>query len=219
MNALSFNALQHIFRGEFEEARVWVEKFSEIDPVSPWGFRNQSWFYYYQQQYARAADAMRSALVLDPHFREGQFLLAYAYLREARYPEVIAQLQELPDGPYNASKWGALGEAYACSGAIEKAHEALGKIDELARTEYVSPIIRGSIYAGLEDWTRVLEQSEQAYVEHTPWLSTLKVDPRYDPIRADTRIGDLLRRMNLVGQVDNLLIVDLCTAVEPHRPA
>jgi tetratricopeptide (TPR) repeat protein len=147
-----------------------------------------------------------SALALDPHFREGQFLLAYAYLREARYPEAIAQLQELPDGPYNASKWGALGEAYACSGAIEKAHEALGKIDELARTEYVSPIIRGSIYAGLEDWTRVFEQSEQAYVEHTPWLSTLKVDPRYGPIRPDPRIGDLLRRMNLVGQVDNLLI-------------
>jgi hypothetical protein len=73
-------------------------------------------------------------LCLDPHFREGQFLLACACLREARYPEATAQLQELPDGPYNASKWGALGEAYACSGAIEKKRTRHWARSELART-------------------------------------------------------------------------------------
>ena len=78
------------------------------------------------------------------------------------------------------------------------AYDALDKIDALARTEYVSPISRASIYAGLSDWERVFEQLEQAYLEHTPWLSSLKVDPRYDPIRSDPRFASLLKRINLL---------------------
>jgi serine/threonine-protein kinase len=198
MQALSYVALQHLFRGEFEPARICVEKCSELDPMSPWSFRNQSWYYYYQRQYGLAADAMQSALALDPEFREGQFSLAYSYLRQQRYPEAIALLQQLPEGPYNAAKWGALGEAYACSGDTAAAHDALNKIDALAHTEYVSPISRVSIYSGLRDWHRVFQQLEQAYLEHTPWLSSLKVDPRYDPIRSDPRFASLLKRINLL---------------------
>jgi hypothetical protein len=44
MSALKFNALQHIFRCEFEEARVWVEKSSEIDAVSPRVFGTRAGF-------------------------------------------------------------------------------------------------------------------------------------------------------------------------------
>jgi adenylate cyclase len=197
IHALAYSALQHIFRGEFGEARLVVEKSSELDPVSPWSFRNQSWFYYYQRQYGLAADSMQSALALDPHFREGQFLLAYAYLRESRYTDAISKLLELPAGPYEATKWGALGEAYACSGNTAAAKDALSKIDALAQNEYVSPICRAGIYAGLGDWDRVFDQLEQAYLEHTPWLAALKVDPRYDPLRSDPRMTSLLKRINL----------------------
>jgi serine/threonine-protein kinase len=198
MQALSYAALQHVFRGEFDQARICVEKCSQLDPMSPWSFRNQSWFYYYQRQYGPAADAMRSALALDPEFREGQFSLAYSFLRQGRYPEAISLLQELPEGPYNAAKWGALGEAHACSGNTAAAHDALNKIDALAHTEYVSPISRVSIYAGLRDWQRVFQQLELAFLEQTPWLTSLKVDPRYDPIRSDPRFTSLLKRINLL---------------------
>jgi adenylate cyclase len=197
INAVGYDALHHLFRGEFEVARAGVEKYTELDPVSPWCFRNQSWSHYFQRQYGPAVDAMRSALALDPHFREGQFMLAYAYLRQGRYAEAIAQLLELPAGPYEATKWGALGEAYACSGNTSGAQDALSKIDALAQTEYVSPINRVCIYAGLRDWERVFEHLEQAYLDHTPWLSALKVDPRYDPIRSDPRTASLLTRINL----------------------
>jgi adenylate cyclase len=195
--ALEYAALQHLFRGEFEEARLVVEKSSELDPVSPWSFRNQSWYHYYQRQYSPAAEAMQSALALDPHFREGQFLLAYAYLRQGRYADAVSQLLALPEGPYNATKWGALGEAYACLGNTAGAFDALERIDTLARTEYVSPICQASIYAGLRDWPSVFEQLEKAYLEQTPWLSSLKIDPRYDPIRSDPRMTSLLKRINL----------------------
>jgi tetratricopeptide (TPR) repeat protein len=197
MNALSMNALQHVFRGEFQAAQRYIEKSSELDPISPWSFRNQAWYYYFKREYGQAIDAMRSALALDPNFREGQFMLAYAYLRQDRFTEAIAQLIGLPDGPYDATKWGALGEAYACAGSIAAAEDALSRLDALARTGYVSPYNRACIYAGLRQWERVFEQLELAYLEHTPWLSAIKVDPRYDPIREDPRLAGLLTRLNL----------------------
>ena len=198
MQALSYCALQHIFRAEFDEARICVEKSSELDPVSPWSYRNQSWYFYYQRQYGPAAEAMQSALALDPQFREGQFSLAYSYLRQGRHADAIALLQALPEGPYNATKWGALGEAYACSGNTAAAYDALNRIATLARTEYVSPISRAAIYAGLNDWEHLFQQLEQAYLEQTPWLTSIKVDPRYDPIRSDPRFASILKRIKLV---------------------
>jgi len=200
MNALTFDALQLVFQGKFREARVRVDKTSELDPVSPCSLRNEAWYWYFQRQYNLAKAAMRSALALDPDFREGQFLLAYAYLRDSRYQDAVAQLIDLPEGPYSATKWGALGEAYACSGDTTAAVDALSRIDALASSGYVSPISRAWIYAGLRDWDRVFEQFEKAYLEHTFWLSSIKVDPRYDAIRDDPRMVDLLRRMNLAAQ-------------------
>ena len=56
-----------------------------------------------------------------------------------------------------------------------------------------------SVYAGLGEWDRVFEELEHAYLEHSPWLCLLKVDPRYDPIRGDPRMADLLSRMGLTS--------------------
>lgn len=197
MVAVSYDALRLVFLGRFEEARIRVERSSELDPLSPWSFRNQSWYYYFQGQYQLAADAMKNALALDPDFREGQFLFAYAYLRQSRYADAIAQLEALPEGAYSATKWGALGEAYACSGDLGAAADALSKLDALASTGYVSPINRVWIYAGLREWDHVFEHLEQAYSEHSLWLSSIRIDPRFDPIRSDPRMANLLARINL----------------------
>ena len=38
---------------------------------------------------------------------------------------------------------------------------------------------------------------EQAYREHSPALTNIKVDPRYDNLRQDQRFQGLLARVNL----------------------
>ncbi|HEY2171146.1 MAG TPA: hypothetical protein VGJ30_16095 [Candidatus Angelobacter sp.] len=38
---------------------------------------------------------------------------------------------------------------------------------------------------------------EQAYKEHSPALTNIKVDPRYDNLRKDQRFQGLLARINL----------------------
>ncbi len=137
------------------------------------------------------------ALALDERNNEARFLLGYAYLRKLLYAEAVAEFTQLPEGPFSATKWGALGEAYGAWDRAEEARDALQRLDALAGTEYVSPISRLSVYAGLGEWDRVMEELEQAYTDHCPGLCLLKVDPRYDPIRSRPRIANLLERMHL----------------------
>ena len=191
-------AVHHLCQGQFPEARNAVERCTQLDPISPFSFRSWGWFYYFTQDFDRSIESFQSAISIDPSFREVQFLLAHAYLRKARYADAIEALHRLPDAPvYLATKWGALGEAYAMAGDKAAAHEALMTLDTLARTAYVSPMSRLSIYAGLGDWDRVFEGLEQAYADHSAWLTLAKIDPRYDTIRSDSRFAKLLERIGL----------------------
>ena len=197
MTAHAYQALLPLCHGQFAELAAGLDKASQLDPLSPWSFRNRGWYYYYGGQYDQAIEVLNTALALDPRFREAQFMLAYAYLRERRYGEAIAQLLELPVGPFDAARWGALGEAYACSGSLGGARDALNQLDALAKTGYVSPRHRVAIHAGLGEWDRVFEEMELAYADRGPWLCLLKVDPRYEPVRSDPRFTGLLERMRL----------------------
>jgi adenylate cyclase len=194
-----FYAFQLLCHGEFAEALNLIEKCIHLDPLSPRISRVKGWAYYLERRYDEAIASLKLALALDQRNSEARFLLGYAYLRKEMYAEAVAELTQLSEGPFSATKWGALGEAYGIWGKTQEARDAWQTLDALAGTEYVSPISRLSVYAGLGEWDRVIEQLELAYASHSPLLCLLKVDPRYDPIRSDRRVADLLTRMHLQG--------------------
>jgi Flp pilus assembly protein TadD len=114
------------------------------------------------------------------------------------YREAIAEFQrafELSEG--SPTMMGALGHAYALSGNREKARDALANLQELSKRRYVPPFDLAVIYAGLADKERAFEWLEEAFEDRSWRLTRLKVDPRFDRLRADTRFGSLLRRMGL----------------------
>jgi adenylate cyclase len=181
----------------FREAQAVLERALELDPLSPYSFYNQGVCFYFQRQYEAAIDALKMAGELDPRFREAQYMLAHAYMYKLDHGQAIAQLLELPSGPYDATRWGALGEAYARAGDRTRAELALRELDVLAETGYVSPLTRAAIRAGLGDWDRMFEDLEEAYQTRCPWMCMLKVEPRYDLVRSDPRFLYLLERMHL----------------------
>jgi hypothetical protein len=61
-----------------------------------------------------------------------------------------------------------------------------------------SPILRLNPFAlphRLEDWRGCYAWLEEAYDERSVWLIWLGVDPKFDPLRDDPRLKNLLRRM------------------------
>ena len=61
----------------------------------------------------------------------------------------------------------------------------------------MAPVNLALVYAGLGDKDLAFAWLEKACDDHSQWLSEIRVDPAFDPLRSDTRFVDLLRRMNI----------------------
>ena len=62
-----------------------------------------------------------------------------------------------------------------------------------------------SAYVRIGDHDQALAWLEQLYAERGAWIRTLKTNAVWDPLRADPRFQDLLRRTNVVQPPTPLL--------------
>jgi len=92
---------------------------------------------------------------------------------------------------------GALGHAYAVAGKRPEAEKTLAALKEQSTHHYVAPFDIALIYVGLGSKSSAFDWLDKAYEDRSTWLHSLKVDPRFDRVRDDTRYRDLLRRMRL----------------------
>ena len=135
---------------------------------------------------------------MDPNFAAGHRPLGMAYEQKGMYMKAIAEFQKaLAASQGNPFALGALGHAYAVSGNREKARQVLSDVLELSKHRYVPPFSTAVIYTGLGDKERALEWLEKAFDDRSLEMIFLKVDPRFDRLRADPRFANLLRRMGL----------------------
>ncbi len=184
--------------GRSEQAIASVKRAQQLDPLSMIINTEVGWQLLHARRYEEAIEQIRKALEMDPNFAQGHSYLGLAYEQRAMYQEAIAELQKAFDlSGGNTYMLGSLGHAYALSGNREKALQALANLHELAGRRYVSTFGTALIYTGLGDKKPALEGLEKAFEDRYWGLLWLKVDPRFDRLRADPRFASLLRRMGL----------------------
>jgi tetratricopeptide (TPR) repeat protein len=147
------------------------------------------------RQYDEALQVFQNVIRMQPDYPLAHSGLASIYAAKGMYAEAINELQTairlygVPNGLMD------LGYVYAVSG---KRAEALAILSKLRTSkEYVSPTGVALLYTGMGDKEAAFQWLERAYVSHDSQLQYLKVDPRYDSLRSDSRLADLLRRMRL----------------------
>jgi len=78
-----------------------------------------------------------------------------------------------------------------------EASKILDDLQELSKRRYVSPVWRELILAYMgRSKDKVFEALDRGYEDRYEYMSSLKVEPIWDPFRADPRFKALLRRMN-----------------------
>jgi tetratricopeptide (TPR) repeat protein len=93
---------------------------------------------------------------------------------------------------------GFLGHAYAVTGKHAEAQKVLSEMLALAERKHIDAFSVALVYAGLGERDHALDWLENAYDNHSGWLTQMaKNDPRLDGLRPDPRFQNILWRMGL----------------------
>ena len=185
--------------GQHAEAIVAFQRAIELDPLSliihaTLGRHG----YFFARQYDQAIAQLQKTLEMDENFWVAHHFLGWVYACADRLPEALAAFhtaQRLQ--PDNQEVLAVLGYAYGRAGQVVEARRAFAEATQSSRGRYVSPMWPALIALGMGEHDQALGWLEKAYEDRAQMLSEAKVDSIYDPLRADSRFIDLLRRVGL----------------------
>ena len=182
--------------GHFDEALRESERARELDPLSLIIATDNGAILYFSRQYDRAIEKLRAVLEVDPNFTHAH-ILEYVYVQKGMFADAQADLEKLRR--VDDSPWSLAQSAYIFgrSGQQPEARRALEKLEQLNRHHQIDPAPILIAYVGIGNKDEAFAWLEKAYSQHSNVLTSLKVDPIYDPLRSDPRFQDLLRRVGL----------------------
>jgi tetratricopeptide (TPR) repeat protein len=196
--ALHWYAFYLSERGRYEEGITYIRKAQAVDPLSLIINANVGYILYVSRRYDEALAAVKKTLDLDPSFYLAYEYLGYIHEQQKLYDKSVAALQKAKSlSPDNMTIQAELARAYAVAGQKEKARAILNELLETSKSSYVSSFDIANIYIGLGEKDPAMEWLEKAYQGRSDQLAYLKMDPRLDPLRSDSRFIKLLTRVGL----------------------
>jgi len=192
-----WNAEHLTWLGRFDEALRESERARQLDPLSLIIRADNGATLYYARQYDQAIAQFSAVREMDPNFpRAG--LIRFAYEQKGLFVNALDEIEKwrraYGDQPWS---WSELAYVYGRSGQQAQAHHALQKLLQLDQRQPVDPATIVWAYVGTGDKDQAFAYLERAYSQHSSTIVTLKVEPRFDPLRSDPRFEDLLRRVGL----------------------
>jgi tetratricopeptide (TPR) repeat protein len=184
--------------GRFDEAIREVKLGHELDPLSLEGNIAPGFILHHARRDAEAFPYFHHALDMDENFARAHWGLGLALVSSKRLDEAISELRkavELSQG--SGVQLGSLGYAYAAAGRRAEALEVAERLQTISKERYVPPGAVALVLSGLGDADGAMAWLERANEERDPWVTGLNIEFMFDPIRADPRFQDLVRRIGL----------------------
>jgi tetratricopeptide (TPR) repeat protein len=158
--------------GKRDEALAEIKKIRELDPAYPFPLIDLAGVYYHQRDYKTLVGVGRKSVASNPDPWLSHYFLAVGYEGLGRLVEAIPEYQkalELSEGDTDPTA--GLSHAYAAAGRKAEAATILRQLQRQSKTNYVSPYMIATIYAGLGDKDKAFEFLEKAYQERSPDIS------------------------------------------------
>lgn len=195
-NAHSEYALLLSMTGRHDEAIAEARRNREFDPLAGQTETLVGFVLYRARRYEEAIEDCRKGLAQDPDDPAGHWFLSLAYEETHRPADAVAEAQkavELSQGdPFYLSK---LGHAYGVAGEKAEALKILAQLTAMSRQRYIAPLDFAFVYLGIGDKNSAMRLVSKAYEEHDN--IEFFTFPLFDPLRADPRFQELIRRANL----------------------
>ena len=181
--------------GRHDEAIARMKKSQELDPLSLIIATDNAAILYYSRQYDRAIAQITSVRELDPEFPRTTIIVA-AYAQKGMFAEAQADIEkhQHEESPWRSSN---LAYIYARASQTKKAAHELKKLLDSNKRQPIDSMLIVPAYIGMGNNDQALAWLEKARAQHSNGLTALKVDPIYDPLRADPRFQQILRQVGL----------------------
>ncbi len=186
-----------LYTGQFEEAIAEMKRAHELDPLSLVINTDLGDTYFYARQYDKAIEQLRKTIEMDQNFYYAHYELGMAYEMKGAYAEAIAQYQKARQLNGDPRVPALLAHAFAASGKRDEALKTLSELQEIANRQYVPAYNFAIVYAGLKDREQAFEWLEKSYQDRSSRMAILEVDPFLDNLRTDSRLANLINRVNL----------------------
>jgi eukaryotic-like serine/threonine-protein kinase len=178
---------------DFQQGLAELHEAQRLEPLSPMINVQLGVGYYLARRYDVAAQVLRDAIEFEPSFWPAHCFLGMVYgqQHETRAIEEIKAAAELSGRePLTLSSLGYI------LGRMGEREQAAGVLEELrvrSRTEYIASYHFALLHLALGDENNSFERLKECLSQHSPYAVWLKVESRFDPLRADARYEFLLR--------------------------
>jgi TolB-like protein/Tfp pilus assembly protein PilF len=190
-------AMWLLCQGRTKEAVDWAQRGRELDPLAVSG-ESIGWILFQSHRYEEAIRELRSVLAVQPDDAGALLYLGFALVANNQPGDAIPVLEKaisVSNGSPAAT--GVLIRAYSHAGRRADALRLLAELQKRKKAGYVPAGAFVNAYLGLGENDQAFAWLEQAYKEQSNILQFLKVHPYFDPIRADPRFANLVRRVGL----------------------
>jgi len=186
--------------GRLDEALDEMTVAQALDPVSSIVARDLAVIHFYRRNFETALEQCDHTIELNPHFAPAYWILGVIQEQRKDFDESAAAFQRAVHlSPQTPRMHGALGRTFALSGRKRQALEVLRKLEAYARERYVSPLEFAWIQFALGETDLGFHWMQKALDDRSFDLISIKVDPRFDPLKDDRRFRAIASRMGVVS--------------------
>lgn len=197
------NAMAHMFLGlvlteadRYVEARGFLRRARELDPLFPLMFANSAVAALSAGEPGEALEFATQAVAIDPQFWVGHLHLATARLELGDFEGAVLAYSEAEKMSGNNSARAASGRAFALArlGRHDDARDVLAELLSRSAVRHVPPYYIAVIYAGLGETDSAFEWLERSLANNDLYCMDLPRDPKLESLRSDRRYDALLNR-------------------------
>ena len=182
--------------GRFDDALAEMRRARELDPLSILANWNVGRMLYHARRYDESLAELRKALELNDNVARTHAYLGSIYRQQGRDDEALAahlKLAALTD--VSPERIAAVKSAYGSGGWQAVWRKELEWALEDSERRHVSPFIVAWYYSRVADRDGVFEWLNKSVEERDGSLVYLKIDQRWDFVRADPRFAELVRKV------------------------
>lgn len=185
-----------LMKRQGDAARASLERALELDPLNFWIQMGVGGRFLRLGLHEPGVALLEKSLRAEPDVALTHQYLWTAYHRQRQFDRAFGEAKKFLElrGHHEAVETAARGyarEGYAA--AMRSVGDALA---ERSNHVYVQPTQIAAPFAFSGDTDRAFAWLERGYDGRDTWMAFLIDDPRFDSLRSDARMDDLIRRMN-----------------------